>query len=226
MLTPMSGLDRRAVGSRARAGSARRGQCGRAAALAMPPIPTSANRPAIRFGDQVWTHARVLRRVVPVRDPVPRAAARTARHRHVAVLLDNTPDYLFAFGGAALDRRRDRRAQPHTSRRAPPTRRRAHALRAGDHRTPARGACSRRSPTACRRSSRRPVSPIPAIRNRHSATSLGDALARHVGDADPGHRTRRRRDLGADLHVGHLRRAQGRHLLATAAARDGQAACR
>ena len=40
---------------------------------------------------------------------------------------------------------------------------------------------------------------------------------------DLGHRTRRRRDLGADLHVGHVRRAEGGDLLAAAAARDRQA---
>jgi fatty-acyl-CoA synthase len=62
-----------------------------------------AARPAIRFGDTVWTHgefvaessrwANLFLSVAPHPD---------APARHVAVLSDNTPDYLFAFGGAAL----------------------------------------------------------------------------------------------------------------------------
>ncbi len=56
---------------------------------------------AIKFGDRQWTHgeyyeescrfAALFLERLPADGP-----------RHVAVLLDNTPDYLFAFGGAAL----------------------------------------------------------------------------------------------------------------------------
>ena len=63
--------------------------------------PDFANRPAIKFGDRMWTHgeyyaescrfARLFEQHLPADGP-----------RHVAVLLDNTPDYLFAFGGAGL----------------------------------------------------------------------------------------------------------------------------
>ena len=63
--------------------------------------PAIHDRVAIRFGDQAWTHreyfeescrfAQLFLRHLPADGP-----------RHVAVLLDNTPDYLFAFGGAAL----------------------------------------------------------------------------------------------------------------------------
>ncbi|HEY6317177.1 MAG TPA: AMP-binding protein [Acidimicrobiia bacterium] len=63
--------------------------------------PTRAGRPAIKFADRVWTHgefyaearrfAGLFRERLPVDGPA-----------HVAVLLDNTPDYLFALGGAAL----------------------------------------------------------------------------------------------------------------------------
>lgn len=59
------------------------------------------SRPAIRFGDRVWTHHEYF--VESVRfanlflERLPAGAP-----PHVAVLLDNTPDYLFAFGGAAL----------------------------------------------------------------------------------------------------------------------------
>src|SRR5690242_46050 len=56
---------------------------------------------AIKFGDRSWTHAEYY-------DESCRFAALFLARlpaggpRHVAVLLDNTPDYLFAFGGAAL----------------------------------------------------------------------------------------------------------------------------
>lgn len=62
---------------------------------------TIASRPAVRFGDRVWTHADYVHES-------SRWAQLFLRHRtpgepfHVGVLLDNTPDYLFAFGGAAL----------------------------------------------------------------------------------------------------------------------------
>jgi fatty-acyl-CoA synthase len=59
------------------------------------------NRAAVRFGDQVWTHAdyvaescRWAQLFLSRRDD--------GRPFHVGVLLDNTPDYLFALGGAAL----------------------------------------------------------------------------------------------------------------------------
>ncbi len=77
--------------------------------------PDIGDRPAIRFGDQVWTHAEYLTESVRFAnlflDRLPPDAP-----RHVAVLLDNTPDYLFAFGGAALDWRRHRGPEPHAPR--------------------------------------------------------------------------------------------------------------
>jgi fatty-acyl-CoA synthase len=58
-------------------------------------------RPAIRFGDRVWSHREYLEESVRFAnlflERLPAGAP-----PHVAVLLDNTPDYLFAFGGAAL----------------------------------------------------------------------------------------------------------------------------
>lgn len=63
--------------------------------------PTIADRPAVRFGDRVWTHREYV-------EESCRFANLFLDHKppdrplHVAVLLDNTPDYLFAFGGAAL----------------------------------------------------------------------------------------------------------------------------
>ena len=63
--------------------------------------PAIRNRPAIRFGADVWTHADYHRESSRwanlFLDRLPADAP-----RHVAVLLDNLPEYLFAFGGAAL----------------------------------------------------------------------------------------------------------------------------
>jgi fatty-acyl-CoA synthase len=56
---------------------------------------------AVKFGDQQWTHADYFREscrfAALFLERLPEGAP-----RHVGVLLDNTPDYLFAFGGAAL----------------------------------------------------------------------------------------------------------------------------
>lgn len=61
----------------------------------------NGDRPFVRFGDRVWTHAEFLaesaRWANLFLDRLPDDGP-----RHVGVLLDNTPDYLFAFGGAAL----------------------------------------------------------------------------------------------------------------------------
>lgn len=59
------------------------------------------DRPAIRFEDRVWTHGDYLvescRWANLFRSRRPDGAP-----FHVGVLLDNTPEYLFAFGGAAM----------------------------------------------------------------------------------------------------------------------------
>jgi len=63
--------------------------------------PDIRDRPAIKFADQVWTHGEFVAEsqrwanLFLDRKPADRAL-------HVGVLLDNTPDYLFALGGAAL----------------------------------------------------------------------------------------------------------------------------
>lgn len=72
-----------------------------AAALLRRNAKESGNRVAIKFGDAQWTHAEYYA------ESIRFAALFDAElpadgPRHVAVLLDNTPDYLFAFGGAAL----------------------------------------------------------------------------------------------------------------------------
>jgi acyl-CoA synthetase (AMP-forming)/AMP-acid ligase II len=63
--------------------------------------PDVRDRPALRFGDRAWTHAQLYleslrfsalfrERLVPGLPP------------HVALLLDNTPDYVFAICGAGI----------------------------------------------------------------------------------------------------------------------------
>lgn len=60
-----------------------------------------ADRPALRFADRVWTHRDVLgeaeRFAALYKDRLD-----PARPPHVAVFLDNTPDYVFALCGAGL----------------------------------------------------------------------------------------------------------------------------
>jgi fatty-acyl-CoA synthase len=72
-----------------------------AAALLRRNAREFGDRVAIKFGDRQWTHGEYFeescRFAALFLEQLPAAAP-----RHVAVLLDNTPDYLFAFGGAAL----------------------------------------------------------------------------------------------------------------------------
>jgi fatty-acyl-CoA synthase len=55
----------------------------------------------VRFEDRVWTHADYLAESVRWAN-LFLAHQRPGRPFHVGVLLDNIPEYLFAFGGAAL----------------------------------------------------------------------------------------------------------------------------
>ena len=63
--------------------------------------PTTRHRPAVMFGDQIWSHAEYHAECCRWADlfleRLPAGAP-----PHVGVLLDNTPDYTFALGGAAL----------------------------------------------------------------------------------------------------------------------------
>ena len=61
----------------------------------------SAGRPALRFGDRVWTHGELLLEAERFAE-MYRARLDPDRPLHVAVLLDNTPDYAFALCGAGL----------------------------------------------------------------------------------------------------------------------------
>ncbi|MDQ1509075.1 MAG: steroid-22-oyl-CoA synthetase, partial [Actinomycetota bacterium] len=72
-----------------------------AAALLRRNAQKFGDRIAIKFGDRSWTHAEYFeescRFAALFRERLPPDGP-----PHVALLLDNTPDYLFAFGGAAL----------------------------------------------------------------------------------------------------------------------------
>ncbi len=63
-----------------------------------------AGRPAVRFGAETWTHAQFAAESIRWANLLlaHRSADAAARPTHVGVLLDNTPDYLFALGGAAI----------------------------------------------------------------------------------------------------------------------------
>ena len=67
--------------------------------------PDICERPAVRFDDQVWTHADFLAESLRWANLLLVHRSATGSHErppHVGVLMDNTPDYLFAFGGAAF----------------------------------------------------------------------------------------------------------------------------
>jgi fatty-acyl-CoA synthase len=59
------------------------------------------DRPALRFGDRVWTHQELLAEAEHFA-ALYRARLDPGRPPHVGVLLDNTPDYVFALCGAGL----------------------------------------------------------------------------------------------------------------------------
>ena len=61
----------------------------------------SANRPALRFGDRQWTHRELLAESERFA-ALYRARLDPGRPLHVGLLLDNTPDYVFALCGAGL----------------------------------------------------------------------------------------------------------------------------
>lgn len=59
------------------------------------------DRPALRFGERVWTHRQLFTEAERFA-ALFRARLDPDRPPHVGVLLDNTPDYVFALCGAAL----------------------------------------------------------------------------------------------------------------------------
>lgn len=63
--------------------------------------PAIAGRPALKFGDLVITHAEFYEACVRFATML-RSRLRSDRPPHVGVLLDNTPDYVVAIGGAGL----------------------------------------------------------------------------------------------------------------------------
>ena len=63
--------------------------------------PRYADRPALRFGDRQWTHRELLAESERFA-ALYRARLDPGRPPHVGLLLDNTPDYVFALCGAGL----------------------------------------------------------------------------------------------------------------------------
>ena len=63
--------------------------------------PGYADRPALRFGDRQWTHRELLAESERFA-ALYRARLDPGRPPHVGLLLDNTPDYVFALCGAGL----------------------------------------------------------------------------------------------------------------------------
>ena len=61
----------------------------------------SADRPALRFGDRQWSHRELLAESERFA-ALYRARLDPGRPPHVGLLLDNTPDYVFALCGAGL----------------------------------------------------------------------------------------------------------------------------
>ena len=168
-----------------------------------------AARPALRTPDRIWTHGEVYaeacRYATLFQERLP-----AGRPPHVGVLLDNIPEYLFAFGGAALIGA----AVVGLNH----TRQGEHLLRDLHHADvglvitePAHGA---------------DLDPIrsdlglPAESVLLAGPELEAALPADA--ADLGHRARPRHALGADLHLGDVVSAQGGDLHAAPAPRDRQ----
>ena len=170
--------------------------------------PARRDRPAIKFADRAWTHGEFYaesRRFAGLfRDRLPADGP-----AHVAVLLDNTPDYLFAFGGAALTGAAVVGLNHTRARRAPAARPDPHRLQPGHHRAAHHVELLDPIADRSRRCSRAAASPTGDDPDRALGGDLADALAgrrRHR----PGTRAGRRHPVGADLHVGHVRRARRR----------------
>ncbi len=63
--------------------------------------PATANRPAVVFGHRTWTHRELLQEAQRFA-ALFRTRLDGDRPPHVALLLDNTPDYVFALCGAGI----------------------------------------------------------------------------------------------------------------------------
>jgi fatty-acyl-CoA synthase len=64
-------------------------------------VDVFGDRPALRFGDRIWTHAD-LHAEAERFAALYRSRLDPARPPHIGLLLDNTPDYVFALCGAGL----------------------------------------------------------------------------------------------------------------------------
>jgi fatty-acyl-CoA synthase len=64
-------------------------------------VAEHGDRPALRFGERIWTHGELFAEAGRFA-ALFRTRLDPGRPPHVGVLLDNTPDYVFALCGAAL----------------------------------------------------------------------------------------------------------------------------
>lgn len=64
-------------------------------------VAENGDRPALRFGERIWTHSELFAEAERFA-ALFRAKLEPGRPPHVGLLLDNTPDYVFALCGAAL----------------------------------------------------------------------------------------------------------------------------
>ncbi len=105
------------------------------------------------------------------------------------VLLDNTPEYLFALGGAALAGAAVVGRQPHTTRGASAARSAAHRLRPADQRAAppaAARARRRRSCPSCSCRTATPTSPIRPPRSATTSTRRSPRWTRPMPGIEPG----------------------------------------
>jgi fatty-acyl-CoA synthase len=70
-------------------------------ALLQRNVDLHGDRPALRFGDAIWTHSQLFAEAERFA-ALYRARLDPERPPHIGVLLDNTPDYVFALCGAGL----------------------------------------------------------------------------------------------------------------------------
>ena len=171
---------------------------------------TGTPRPALRFGDRVWTHAELLAEAERFA-ALFRARLDPDRPPHVGVLLDNTPDYVFALCGAglagvAVAGLNHTRVGEHLGRDIV-----AYGRAVRDHRTAAPGAarCGVGGSICPAASSSRIASPTPTTRRRRGAARAG-ARRRRWADAPSGGSGRLRGRAGASTPCGRCSSRPGR----------------
>ena len=184
--------------------------------------PDLADRPAVRFGDRIWTHAefaaesmRWANLLLAHRPTDPGGRDRSTDPRRGPV--GQHPGLPVRPRRCRLRRRHGGGAQPDPGGRAPaarhrPHRRRPHPDRAGPSRRPGRARPGR--------STRAGLPPLRRVRTAPAGAGDQDleAALAEVSRRRPPRGGGADRPLGADLHLGHVGRAQGGDLHPASAA--------